>query len=135
MILTSEKAEPLNSEMFDAAFSRVSAKLFCCGGPHQFWPSWRPLVPNMRHVSYGRHPMEWRRPLYFSFVVFIYLFFLACSQPCRMDVCHTSAHGVALVRIQNAGLKCAARCSLKYRTQKIAKNSPPDNFVGLCLRN
>jgi len=24
---------------------------------------------------------------------------------CRLDVCHTSTHGVALVRIQDAGLK------------------------------
>ena len=37
----------------------------------------------------------------------------------RLDVCHTSTHGVALVRIQNAGLKLAARGSLKYRRQKL----------------
>jgi len=35
-----------------------------------------------------------------------------------LDVYHTSTHGVALVRIWNAGLKCAASGSLKYRTQK-----------------
>jgi len=32
---------------------------------------------------------------------------------------------VALVRILDAGLKRAARGSLKYRTQKIAKNNSP----------
>ena len=37
-----------------------------------------------------------------------------------LDVYHTSTHGV---RIYDAGLKCAARCSLKYRTQKVAKKS------------
>jgi len=41
-----------------------------------------------------------------------------------LDVCHTSAHGVALVRIWDAGLKRATLGSLKYRRQKIAKNSP-----------
>ena len=40
----------------------------------------------------------------------------------RLDVYHTSTHGVALVRIY-AGLKCAAGSSLKMRTQKIANNS------------
>jgi len=41
----------------------------------------------------------------------------------RLDV---SIHGVALARISDAGLKraVAVRGSLKYRTQKIAKNSP-----------
>jgi len=38
----------------------------------------------------------------------------------RLDVYHTFTHGVALVQILNA-----ARGSLKYMTQKIAKNSPP----------
>jgi len=36
---------------------------------------------------------------------------------------------------KNACLKCAARGSLKYRTQKIAICAPLHNFVGLlCLR-
>jgi len=39
----------------------------------------------------------------------------------RLDVCHTSTHGVALVQIYNAGLKRAVCGSLK--TQK-AKKSP-----------
>ena len=39
-----------------------------------------------------------------------------------LDVYHTSTHGVALVRISNAGLKCAALGSLK-QDAKIAKNS------------
>jgi len=32
-----------------------------------------------------------------------------------LDVYHTSTHGVALVRIKNAGLKCAARGLLKIQ--------------------
>jgi len=36
----------------------------------------------------------------------------------RLDVCHTSAHGVALVHISNACLKCAARGSLEIRDTK-----------------
>jgi len=36
----------------------------------------------------------------------------------------TPTHGVALVRISDAGLKRAARGSLKIHDAKIAKNSP-----------
>ena len=36
----------------------------------------------------------------------------------RLDVYHTSAHDVALVRIQNAGLKCAARGLLQIQDAK-----------------
>jgi len=39
----------------------------------------------------------------------------------RLDVCHTSTHGVALVRIYDAGLKPAARGSMKTQD---AKKSP-----------
>ena len=64
-------------------------------------------------------------------IVFLSCFFLLSSFSCffsspnlsgrRLDVCHTSTHGVALVRIQNAGLKCTARGSLKIQD---AKKSP-----------
>jgi len=57
----------------------------------------------------------------------------------RLDVYHTSTHAVALVRIYNACLKCAARHSLKIQdakmTQKLAIWAPSHNFVGLYLRN
>jgi len=39
-----------------------------------------------------------------------------------LDVYHTSTHGVALVRIENAGLKPAARSSLQIQDAKVAKN-------------
>jgi len=56
----------------------------------------------------------------------------------RLDVYHTSTHGVALVRIWNAGLKCAARGSLKIqdakKSPKMAISAPSHNFVGLYLR-
>jgi len=39
----------------------------------------------------------------------------------RLDVCHTSTHGVALVQISDAGLKCDARGSMDIRD---AKKSP-----------
>ena len=42
----------------------------------------------------------------------------------RLDVYHTSTPGVALVQIQNAGLKSTARGSLKIQDTKIAKNLP-----------
>ena len=57
----------------------------------------------------------------------------------RLDVCHTSTHGVALVRISDACLKPAARGSLKTqdakKSPKITIWAPSYNFVGLYLRN
>jgi len=57
----------------------------------------------------------------------------------RLDVYRTSTHGVALVRIQDAGLKHAARGLLKIQDaknrQKFAICAPSYNFVGLYLRN
>jgi len=57
----------------------------------------------------------------------------------RLDVCRTSTHGAALVRISDAGLKHGARGSLKMqdskKSQKIAIWAPSHNFVGLYLRN
>ena len=80
---------------------------------------------------YGR-PMEQGRPLYFHPVVSSSFFFLSSfyyfSSPIlsrrTLDVCRTSTHGVALVRIQNAGLKRAASGSLEIQDAKNAKNSP-----------
>jgi len=57
----------------------------------------------------------------------------------RLDVYHTSTHGVALVRIWDAGLKRAAQGSLKVQDaksrQKFAIWALSHNFVGLYLRN
>jgi len=57
----------------------------------------------------------------------------------RLDVYHTSTHGVALVRIENACLKCAASGLLQMqdpkKSPKIAIWAPSHNFVGLYLRN
>jgi len=54
----------------------------------------------------------------------------------KLDVYDTSTHDVALVRIWNAGLKSAARGSLKkYRTQKspkIAIWAPSHNILSGC---
>jgi len=42
----------------------------------------------------------------------------------RLDVYHTLTHGVALVRIKDAGLKPAARISLKTQDAKSRQKSP-----------
>ena len=75
------------------------------------------------------------------FYLSIYLSFFFSSPNLsghRSDVYHTSTHGVALVRISNANLKCAARGSLQIqdakKSQKIAVWAPLDIFVGLYLR-
>jgi len=69
----------------------------------------------------------WNRADHYIFILWflsIYLFSSLNLSRRRLDVCHTSTHGVALVRIENACLKWAARGSLKYRTQKWRKKSP-----------
>jgi len=57
----------------------------------------------------------------------------------RLDVYHTSTHGVDLVPIWDAGLKRAVRGSLKIQDpknrQKFAICTPLHNFVGLYPRN
>jgi len=56
--------------------------------------------------------------------------------PCgrRLDIYHTSTHGVTLVRILIAGLKCAESGSLEIQdakmTQKIAICAPSHKCVG-----
>ena len=53
----------------------------------------------------------------------------------RLDVYHTFTHGVALVRIWNAGLKCAARGSLLAANtgrKKVAKNRHLGTIALLC---
>jgi len=63
------------------------------------------------------------RTLYFCPVVSSSIFFISLPNLSRrrLDVYHTSRHGVALVRIQDAGLKRVARGSLKVQD---AKKSP-----------
>jgi len=68
---------------------------------------------------YGHPYVLMGRPLRFPPVVSS--FFLSSSSfffprlfsavTCRFDVYHTSTHDVALVRIYNAGLRCAAWCT------------------------
>ena len=50
----------------------------------------------------------------------------------RLDVYHTSTHGVALVRIQNAGLKCAARGSLEMQDPKNRQKGHLGSITQLC---
>ena len=80
--------------------------------------------PRSVAASYGR-PMEQGRPLYFHPVSFFFFISSPNLSGRRLDVYHTSTHGVALLRIQNAALKCAARGSMKKKqNSKITNNSP-----------
>ena len=76
------------------------------------------------------------------FLLLLSFFFLFSSPNLsrrKVVVCHTCTHGVALVRISDAGLKRAARGSLQIqdakKSPKIAIWAPSHNFVGLYLRN
>ena len=70
------------------------------------------------------------------FVLSSFFFFLSSPNLSRrrLDVCHTTTHGVALVQIYDAGLKHAARGSPKIQDakshHKIAIWAPSHNFVG-----
>ena len=81
----------------------------------------------------------WNRAGHYIFMLWflsssIYLFSSPNLSGGRLDVYHTSTHGVALVRIYNAGLKRAARGSLKIqdakKSPKVAIWAPSHNFVG-----
>ena len=99
----------------------------------------------MRFLCFLWPPYVIGGALYFCPVISIFYLLLSSffSSPNlsgrRLDVYHTLTHGVALVRILNAGLKCAAGGWLKIRdakkSPKIATWAPSHNFVGLYLRN
>ena len=78
---------------------------------------------------------------FFYLLLFSSIFFISSPNLSRRkwDVCHTSTHGVALVRIYDAGVKHAARGPLKIQDEKwlkkIAICAPSNNFFGLSLRN
>jgi len=64
------------------------------------------------------------------FLLLTSIFFSSPNLSChRLDVCHTSTHGVALVRIQDTGLKCAACGS---RIIQDAKNRHLGTIAQLC---
>jgi len=87
----------------------------------------------------------WNRTGHYIFALWFlsFFFFFFFSSPNlsgrKMDVYHTSTHDVVIVRIWNAGLKCAARGSLEMRNSKIRQKiviwAPSHNFVGPYLRN
>jgi len=80
----------------------------------------------------------WNRADHYIFILsFVLLssFFLSWPNLSRrrLDVCHTSTHGVALVRIWDAGLKPAARGWLKTQdAKKVAKNRHLGTIAQLC---
>jgi len=62
--------------------------------------------------------------------IFLSFFFSSPNlSGCRLDVYHTSAHGVALARIWNAGLKCTVGGLLKIQD---AKNRHLGTIAQLC---
>jgi len=65
---------------------------------------------------------------------FLYFFFSSPNlSGRRLDVYHTSTHGVALVRISDAGLKPAARGLLEMQdAKKVAKNSHLGTIAQFC---
>ena len=92
--------------------------------------------------TFSLWPPYGNRACHYIFALWFLSFYLFSSPNLsgrRLDVYHTSTHGVALVRIWNAGLKCAARDSLQMQDPKKSPNiaiwAPSHNFVGLYLYN
>jgi len=80
----------------------------------------------------------WNRAGHYIFALWFLLssfFSLPDLSHRRLDVCHTSTHGVALVQISDAGLKRAACGSLKIQDAKNRSLGTIAKFVGLYLRN
>ena len=92
------------------------------------------IVAKQLPISATAELLLWPMPC--SFFLSIFFFYSTPNlSGHRLDVYHTSTHGVALVRIYNAGLKCAARGSLQMqdpkKSPKFAIWAPAHNFVGL----
>ena len=111
-----------------SACSRSTTRKPICSSMNVIAKQERLCIRVRLQCSYGRRT-EQGKPLYFRPVVSFFFFFLLLlllllpfSLPNlsgrRLDVYHTSTHDVALVRIQNAGLKCAARGSLEMQDRK-----------------
>ena len=75
----------------------------------------------------------WNRAGHYIFALWFLSSFFFFSSPNvsgrRVDVYHTSTHGVALVRIYSAGLKCTARGLLQTHD---AKNRHLGTIAQLC---
>jgi len=69
----------------------------------------------------------WNRADHYIFILWFLLSSSFFSSPIlsrrRLDVCHTSTHGVALVRISDTGLKRIALGSLKTQDAKSRQKS------------
>jgi len=68
-----------------------------------------------------------------SFFFFFFFFSSPNLSGRRLDVYHTSTHGVAVAEILNAGLKCAARRSLEIQdAKKLPKKLLSSNMFSRC---
>ena len=135
-------------EFFWSRFRVVSGSLwspYVIGHISIFLPCdlWSPYVIGRPYIFLCCFFMValWNRADHYIFILFLssFFFFLLLSSSSffsspnlsgrRLDVYHTLAHGVALVRIQNARLKCAARGSLQIQD---AKNRHLGTIAQLC---
>jgi len=97
---------------------------------------WFDLIETILHMLFFMVALCNRADHYIFALWFLLLSFFCFSSPNlsrrRLDVSQTSTHGVALVRISDAGLKRAARGSLKIQDAKVAKNRNLGTRAQLC---
>jgi len=97
--------------------------------------TWADHCHQLNHITYIESSLLWPPCVADADIIFLpcgffllSIFYHFCSSPNlsgrRLDVYHTSIHGVALVRMYNAGLKCAVCGRCKCRTQKSRQKSP-----------
>ena len=83
------------------------------------------LIPGLIMVALWNRADHYIFALWFLLSFFLSSLFSSPNLSCRrLDVSHTSTHCVALVRISDAGLKRAARGSLKIQDAKTRQKSP-----------
>jgi len=89
------------------------------------WPFCQITLTTCHHYLWP--PYVIGQAIYISILSFVLSSFFLSSPNLgrrRLDVYHTCTHGVALVRIKDAGLKRAARGSLQIQDAKSRQKSP-----------
>ena len=117
-------------------FLRIKTSVFInCDSiviPDLFMCKSQELTAHLRHIIMVA---LWNRADHYIFALWFlisYFFFLFSSPNLsrrRLDVCHTSTHGVALVRISDAGLKRAACGSLKIQCHGFAMTAARESPI------
>ena len=116
--LLTQQTDPLSTPLFQSLFHQIQFQHFIMAA----------LRSRCGHYIF----VLWFLPLSSSSFNLSFFFSSPNLSRRRLDIYHTSTDGVALVRIWNAGLKCAARGSLKIQDAKWPKIRHLSTITQLC---